>query len=106
MINSNIGLNPIRTNEAFSQLSFPSKILQYLEFGCQVVSSYIPAVEELGELKKYIIDYKHDTGAELADAINRSLELTVNKHEIIAEMKEHFIQERSKLSSFFQKMNQ
>ncbi|MBL4654314.1 MAG: glycosyltransferase [Bacteroidia bacterium] len=106
LINSNIGLNPIRTNEAFSQLSFPSKILQYLEFGCQVVSSYIPAVEELGELKKYIIDYKHDTGAELADAINRSLELTVNKHEIIAEMKEHFIQERSKLSSFFQKMNQ
>ena len=106
LINAKIGLNPIRISNIFSQWSFPSKILQYLEFGCIVVSTNIPAVKELTQFDSLFKIYNHDSAIELANAINEALNTSINKTEVIQMLKQHFQDEKNNIYTFFNKLNQ
>jgi glycosyltransferase involved in cell wall biosynthesis len=101
LLNAHIGVNPIRSQESFSNVSFPSKIIQYLEYGNKIISSDIAALNNLGPLRKYIYTYKDDSPVKMAKVIDELLNQQINKDEIAAETQKYFIQEERQLREFF-----
>lgn len=102
---ASIAINPIRTTEEFSNYSFPSKVLQYLEYGCIVISSNCLSPYFLSFFKEYIVTYKNDSEFELSEKIIQSREINVNKNEVI----EHYIffmkQQKEIVTQFFLSIN-
>jgi len=104
LTDAKISINPLRSQCKFSFYSFPSKVLQYLEYGCVVISSGISQPE----LEKYFADelftYENDDPAKLnslireANLLNFDKVTIINKYNVFMEMKEN------KLRSFFSKV--
>lgn len=99
--NSQIAVNPISLKYGFSDVSFPSKILQYLSFGLIVVSSNIEALNILDQLKKYIYTYNNDSPQQLAQQINILLKRDrVNPELIKVETRQYFDDSRKQVEMF------
>lgn len=81
-----IGLAPQDPEAAFTNTSFPSKILTYFSNGLEVVSIRIPAVEK-SPVGKYIYFYDKANSSDLANAI-KSVDLKngVNKSGILNQL--------------------
>jgi len=101
---SKIGMNPIRNSIAFSDVSFPSKIMQYLEYGNIVVSSDIPAIHHLGSLRRYILTYTVDSAQAMAGVVDKALDLNIPRAEIAAETRRHFELESARYHDFFKNL--
>jgi len=101
LIESQIGVNPIRSQETFGSVSFPSKILQYLEYGNVVVSSNIVALNNLRPLEKYIYTYDYDSPVALAKTINKVLEIKIDKSQVSLDTHNLIAKEEQRLSEFF-----
>lgn len=101
LLKSQIGVNPVRSQEAFGKVSFPSKILQYLEYGNVVISSNIIALNNLKPLWKYIYSYNYDSPVELAETMSRVMEMKIDKTQIARETHNFFISEEKRLNDFF-----
>lgn len=95
-----ICINPIRQNNLFSTVSFPSKILQYLQYGNVVVSSNIECIDLLGDLKKYIHIYDDDNPKKLALKISETLCVEFDKNDIKKVTYKFFDDDRLKLRKF------
>lgn len=93
-------INPIRTELEFSKASFPSKILQYLEYGNMVISSNFQGIEEGNEINKYIIYYQDDNPLLLAKAIDIGIKMNVDKNSISREISNYLIDQEKKLFAF------
>jgi glycosyltransferase involved in cell wall biosynthesis len=101
LLESQIGVNPIRSQLTFGKVSFPSKILQYLEYGNVVISSNIVALNNLKPLDKYIFTYNGDSPGELAQTINRVLEMKFDKPQVSLETHNFLSVEEQRLNEFF-----
>jgi hypothetical protein len=68
---NHIGLSTQKMQGSYTETSFPSKILSYLSFGINVISSDIPSVREspMGDLINY---YTEDNPHSIAEAIKKS----------------------------------
>lgn len=100
--NKCVCINPIRVNSSFSQFSFPSKIIQYLQTGNLVVSSAISALDSLGKLNEYIYCYDNDNSFEMAkQIINACIAMeSTNKAEIIKATSDLICEDQVNLNSF------
>lgn len=67
LINSDILVNPQRENSGFSEVSFPSKIYEYISAGNLVITSNVSDIEKLN--KDMFVIYKNDSVEDLANAI-------------------------------------
>lgn len=96
-----ISINPLRSQCKFSFYSFPSKVLQYLEYGCVVISSGISQPELEEYFADELLTYENDDPVKLnslireANLLNFDKMTIINKYNVFMEMKEH------KLRSFF-----
>lgn len=61
-----ISINPLRSKCNFSLYSFPSKVLQYLEYGCVVISSGIDQPELEYYFSDELFSYKNDDARTLS----------------------------------------
>jgi len=100
LIQAQICINPIRVKEKFSSVSFPSKLLQYLEYGNIVISSGISEINNLGDLKEYIYIYYNDSSLELATLINNLICKPYNKLIIVKKIENYFYKQDKSLKNF------
>lgn len=100
--NADICINPIRSNNMFSNVSFPSKVLQYLKFGNLTISSEFSGLTDLDrKLRQYVITYKDDNPKELAKLINTYLSIKYEKKEIIDSINDFFREQMLDIKMFF-----
>lgn len=96
-----ISINPLRSKCNFSLYSFPSKVLQYLEYGCVVISSGI----EQPELEYYFSDelfsYKNDDARTLSMLIMEINSRNFDKVKIIDKYHVFMKNKEKKLRAFF-----
>lgn len=101
LINAKISINPLRSKCNFSSYSFPSKVLQYLEYGCVVISSGIAQPELESYFSDELLTYTNDDPNKLNSLIKETnpqvydKSTIIKKYHIFMEMKE------KKLHSFF-----
>ncbi|EPP0275310.1 glycosyltransferase [Salmonella enterica subsp. enterica] len=102
--NAKVSINPLRSKCKFSQYSFPSKVLQYLEYGCVVISSGIAQPE----LEKFFADelliYMDDDPLKLNHLIRAVDELEFDKSVIINKYQNFMEMKEKKLNTFFYKI--
>lgn len=68
LLTSDILVNPQRIESSFSKYSFPSKLMEYMNFGKIIISS------DIGELDDVIVKYYNDNSMELSDKINEVIQ--------------------------------
>lgn len=101
LCNTQIAVNPIWVKNDFTDVSFPSKVLQYLAYGLQVVSSNIKALDVLNGLRENIYIYNNDSSLQLAEQVNRLLRSGFsNRSLIIEETKKYFDNSTNQLKEF------
>ena len=100
LIQAQICINPTRVKEKFSSVSFPSKVLQYLEYGNILISSCISEINNLGDLKEYIYIYYNDSSLELATLINDLMYKTYDKLTIVKKVDKYFYKQDKSLRDF------
>jgi glycosyltransferase involved in cell wall biosynthesis len=100
LLEAKIGISPLKTSSSFSDVSFPSKISQYLENGLIVVSSEIPALKQLAGLREYIFSYKGDSPVELARAIDKAIELNYDKLEAKGRAEKYLSDQQRRIGEF------
>jgi glycosyltransferase involved in cell wall biosynthesis len=100
LIQAQICINPTRVKEKFSSVSFPSKVLQYLEYGNILISSCISEINNLGDLKEYIYIYHNDSSLELATLINDLIYKTYDKLPIVRKVDKYFYKQDKTLKNF------
>lgn len=99
--NNHIGLCPQSPESAFTNTSFPSKILSYLSNGLSVVSVDIPAIKQ-SLISKSIYFYKAQEPESLANAIKDVPEANPEaSREIIKNLYNQFVIDFSKLINEF-----
>jgi glycosyltransferase involved in cell wall biosynthesis len=102
LLNSVIAVNPILQMHDFGNVSFPSKVTQYLTYGLIVVSSEIQSLTILGELNEYICTYDSDDPKKLAEKINTLQKRNFTEKNIIIEKtKMYFENSKTELKNFF-----
>jgi len=101
MATADLCVNPIPLESTFSQLSFPSKITQYLEFGNCVVSSSFQGLEGFDPaLLQFINTYDRDDPALLAREINAMLGTVFRKKDVVSYFNQWAIKEQEKIKTF------
>jgi glycosyltransferase involved in cell wall biosynthesis len=100
LVQAQICINPTRVKEKFSSVSFPSKVLQYLEYGNILISSCISEINNLGDLKEYIYIYYNDSSIELATLINDLIYKTYDKFTIVKKVDKFFYKQDKSLKNF------
>ena len=101
--NQCICINPIRSHYEFAKYSFPSKLMQYLQSGNIIISSEIDAIEQLGELKKYVTCFKNDDSKELGLLIEEKLKSNyIDKAEIITKTFKFLNDDKNRLGKFIE----
>lgn len=104
LIQAQICINPIRAKEKFSSVSFPSKVLQYLEYGNILVSSYFSEINNLYDLNEYIYIYYNDSPLELATLLNNLIYKPYNKLAIVKKVEKYFYKQDISLKDFIDKL--
>jgi len=99
---ANLCISPVRSKCDFARFSFPSKIIQYLEYGNIVVSSEIEAINQLGILRKYIFTYPKDDPMLLARIIKKNYKKRILKSNIIDDFNKFFDNKTKELKNFFE----
>jgi len=101
LFSSNLAINPILQSHDFGNVSFPSKVSQYLAYGLQVISSNINSLIILKQLNEYIFTYDADDPKELAEKINsQSILVFEQKEAIIKKTKTYFENSKLELMNF------
>ena len=95
-------ISPLRSKCDFARFSFPSKIIQYLEYGNIVVSSEIEAINQLGILRKYIFTYPEDDPMLLSRIIKKNYKKKILKSNIIDDFNKFFNNKTKELKNFFE----
>ena len=99
---ANLCISPLRSKCDFARFSFPSKIIQYLEYGNIVVSSEIEAINQLGILRKYIFTYPEDDPRLLSRIIKKNYKKRILKSNIIDDFNKFFNNKTKELKNFFE----
>ena len=97
-------ISPLRSKCDFARFSFPSKIIQYLEYGNIVVSSEIEAINQLGILRKYIFTYPEDDPMLLSRIIKKNYKKRILKSNIIDDFNKFFNNKTKELKNFFKEI--
>jgi len=96
--------SPLRSKCDFARFSFPSKIIQYLEYGNIVISSEIEAINQLGILRKYIFTYPKDDPILLSTIIKKNYKKRILKSNIIDDFNKFFDNKTKELKDFFKEI--
>jgi len=98
---SQIAINPLLQTHDFANVSFPSKVTQYLAYGLKVISSNINSLIILKQLNEYIFTYDADDPKELASKINsQNVFIFDEKEAIIKKTNTYFENSKSELTNF------
>jgi glycosyltransferase involved in cell wall biosynthesis len=102
LIESKICINPIISNSDFSEKSFPSKILTYLQFYNLVISSKEYNFNEYNAIDKYIYTYSNDSAYELSMKINYLLKKLekISFYDLKRDIKSYYDKTEFKLKKF------
>lgn len=101
---ANLCISPLRSKCDFARFSFPSKIIQYLEYGNIVISSEIEAINQLGILRKYIFTYPKDDPMLLSTIIKKNYKKRILKSNIIDDFNKFFDNKTKELKDFFKEI--
>ena len=101
---ANLCISPLRSKCDFARFSFPSKIIQYLEYGNIIVSSEIEAINQLGILRKYIFTYPEDDPMLLSRIIKKNYKKKILKSNIIDDFNKFFNNKTKELKNFFKEI--
>jgi len=99
---ANLCINPLRSKCDFARFSFPSKIIQYLEYGNIVISSEIEAINQLGILRKYIFTYPKDDPMLLSTIIKKNYKKRILESNIIDDFNKFYDNKTKELKNFFE----
>lgn len=101
---ADVCLSMLRTDKAFSQKSFPSKVIKYLSYGNVVISSNVPALKDLGET--FVNLYIYEDEKQLVEIINRSNGITkeISKEKQKEVFHDFYNKKRKELATFFSEM--
>jgi glycosyltransferase involved in cell wall biosynthesis len=94
-------LSMLRTDKAFSQKSFPSKVIKYLSYGNMVISSNVPALSDLRDLFPNLLIYNDEE--EFVQRIKEAsfMARKMNKAEQKNNFDTFYNKKRNELSDFF-----
>jgi len=101
---ANLCINPLRSKCDFARFSFPSKIIQYLEYGNIVISSEIEAINQLGILRKYIFTYPKDDPMLLSTIIKKNYKKRILESNIIDDFNKFYDNKTKELKNFFEEI--
>jgi hypothetical protein len=101
---ANLCISPLRSKCDFARFSFPSKIIQYLEYGNIVISSEIEAINQLGILRKYIFTYPEDDPTLLSTIIKKNYKKRILKSNVIDDFNKFFDNKTKELKNFFKEI--
>lgn len=99
---ANLCISPLRSKCGFTRFSFPSKIIQYLEYGNIVISSEIEAINQLGILRKYVFTYPKDDPLLLSTIIRKNYKKRILRSNIIDDFNKFFDNKIKELKDFFE----
>ncbi len=98
---ADICLSMLRTDKAFSQKSFPSKVVKYLSYGNLVLSSDVPALKEIKEKFSNLLIYTNEE--EFVEKINEvEKQETLKKEKQKKQFLDFYDGERARLVQFFE----
>lgn len=103
--NADACLSMLRTDKAFSQKSFPSKVIKYLSYGSMVISSNVPALSDLGDAFQNLLIYNDEE--EFCRKIQEAsfMARKMNKAEQKENFDKFYDQKRKELSDFFDEIS-
>ena len=101
---ADVCLSMLRADKAFSQKSFPSKVIKYLSYGNLVISSDVPALNDLKNLFPNLLIYNNEE--KFSQLINEGAAIVpkMNKTKQKNNFDHFYNKKRKELSSFFAKM--
>jgi glycosyltransferase involved in cell wall biosynthesis len=101
LLSAKVCVNPLRLSSAYSNYSFPSKIMMYLSYGCNVVSSQSSGIAPLLDKFENIFVYDEDSSELLAEEIEKALLTPANKKENIDKFSMFFKEQEDELKEFW-----
>ena len=103
---ADVCLSMLRSDKEFSQKSFPSKVIKYLSYGSLVISSDVPALNELKEVCSNLLIYKN--GEELVQMIEKAYVISreMNKAEQRKSFNDFYNMKRKELAYFFDRASE
>lgn len=99
--NAKVSINPLRSKCEFSSYSFPSKVLQYLEYGCVVISSGIAQPELENFFGDELLTYADDDPIKLNSLIREVDVREFDKSKIINKYRKFMELKEQNLHAFF-----
>ncbi|WP_321301855.1 glycosyltransferase [uncultured Sphaerochaeta sp.] len=94
-------VNPLRGKCDFSKYSFPSKVLMYLAYGCNVISSESESVRSLVSQFKNLSFYSNDSAIKLAEAIETALSQSIIREENLDLYRKYMKKQGNALYDYF-----
>lgn len=101
LLRAKISINPLRSKCKFSRYSFPSKVLQYLEYGCVVISSGVAQPELENFFADELLTYPNDDPTILNHLIKETDKLEFDKRAIIKKYQSFMNMKEKKMRTFF-----